>query len=512
MSRIAITRRNLLQAGLYGGLGAALTACSETVHKAASTKPAGSDIGAIDHLVFLMYENRSFDHYFGTYPGVRGFDDHPAGELGAFAQAWPGNDTLDPPGVLLPYHLDTTHQTAECTYDLSHAWTAQHQSWNGGSMSDFVKVHTSAQYEGPVHGPLTMGYYTREDLPFYYALADAFTICDNNHCSVFGPTDPNRLFYMSGTNDPDGIAGGPIITTNSDPQSMWSVSWKTMPEVLEQAGVSWKFYNPPGKEFVPTQALAKEVSLNIMMYFEQFKEPSSELFKKAFLSTFPADLAHDVATDNLPAVSWVIPTTFPVDHCEHPPAPPALGEWYTSQVLEALTSNPKVWARTALIINYDENDGFFDHVSPPTAPAGTPGEYLTVDPLPDTAGGIAGPTGLGIRVPMMVVSPFSRGGYVCSQVYDHTSCLRLIETRFGVKVPNVSDWRRKTVGDLTEALHLSHSETTTPALPATSQSPRSVATECQAVQLLELNVNTPAYPIPVHQQMPTQEPGSRPQV
>jgi phospholipase C len=512
MSRITITRRNLLQAGIYGGLGAALTACSETVNKAAATKPAGSDIGAIDHLVFLMYENRSFDHYFGTYPGVRGFDDHPAGELGAFAQAWPGNDTLDPPGVLLPYHLDTSHQMAECTYDLSHAWTAQHQSWNGGAMSDFVKVHTSPQWEGPIHGPLTMGYYTRQDLPFYYALADAFTICDNNHCSVFGPTDPNRLFYMSGTNDPDGVAGGPIITTNSDPQSMWSVSWKTMPEVLEQKGISWKFYNPPGSEFVPTQALAKEISLNIMMYFEQFKEPSSDLFKKAFRSTFPADLAHDVATDSLPAVSWVIPTTFPLDHCEHPPAPPALGEWYTSQVLEILSSNSKLWSRTALIINYDENDGFFDHVAPPTAPAGTPGEYLTVDPLPDTAGGIGGPNGLGMRVPMLVVSPFSRGGYVCSTVSDHTSCLRLIETRFGAKVPNVSDWRRKTVGDLTEALHLSHSETSKPTLPATSQRPRSVATECQAVQLLELNTNTPAYPIPSHQEMPVQEPGTRPQV
>jgi len=279
MAPSPLTRRNLLKSGLYGSLGAALAACgtsTETIKKAASTPPAGSDIGAIDHLVFLMFENRSFDHYFGTYPGVRGFDDHPSGSLGAFAQAWPGNESYDPPNVLLPYHLDTVQQMGECTYDLSHAWTAQHQCWNGGTMGDFVKVHTSPQWEGPVHGPLTMGYYTRADLPFYYALADAFTICDNNHCSVFGPTDPNRLYYMSGTIDPEGLQGGPVVTTNSDAASMWSTSWKTMPESLDSKGISWKVYNPPGSEFLPTSSLAKLVSLNILLYFKQYRDPSSE--------------------------------------------------------------------------------------------------------------------------------------------------------------------------------------------------------------------------------------------
>jgi phospholipase C len=508
MRTTRLSRRGLLLSGVYGGLGLALSACSGTVRRAASTNPAGSDLGAIDHLVFLMQENRSFDHYFGTYPGVRGFGDHLAGDLGVFQQRWPENQTRSPHDVLLPYHLDTTSRTAECTYDLSHEWTAQHESWNHGKMDSFVTTHTSERFEGPFYGPLTMGYYTREDLPFHYALADAFTICDNNHCSVLGPTDPNRLFYMSGTNDPDGQAGGPVIETAGGP-AMWTASWPTMPEALERGGVSWKMYNPPGSEFDATSPTAKAFSLNIMLYFKQFSDPTSTLFKKAFVSTFPNDFAHDVATDELPQVSWLLTTTFPQDHSEHPPAPPALGAWYTSRVLEILTSNPRVWSRTALVINYDENDGFFDHVAPPTPPAGTPGEYLTVDPLPEAAGGVHGPIGLGIRVPMLVVSPFSRGGYVCSETFDHTSCLRLIETRFGVKTPNLSKWRRQTVGDLTSALHMGHAEEKAPDLPATSSSPAVVARECAPLQLLEVNVDSPIYPVPMHQQMPTQEAGAK---
>lgn len=501
-----ISRRNLLQGGLVGGMAAALAACSGTIKKAASVPPAGSDIGAIDHFVFLMQENRSFDHYFGTYPGVRGFNDHPDGDLGVFAQSWPGNDTHKPYGVLLPYHLDTVHQMGECTFDLSHGWPAQHSCWNKGKMDAFVATHTLPEYEGPVHGPLTMGYYERQDLPFHYALADAFTICDNNHCSVLGPTHPNRLFYMSGTNDPDGGAGGPIITTSEDPAVTWSCSWPTMPERLDSAGVSWKIYNPPGSIFAPaSNKYAIVFQLNILLYFEQYKNPTSELYKKAFGPTFPTDFAHDVATDSLPQVSWLSTTTFPLDHSEHPPSPPALGQWYVSQVIEILTSNPKLWARTALIINYDENDGFFDHVAPPVPVPGTPGEYLTVDPLPASASGVAGPVGLGFRVPMLVVSPFSRGGHVCSEVFDHTSCLRLLETRFGATVPNVSDWRRRTVGDLTSAFHLGHSESSVPALPATSQSPRAVVDECKARQLIEIDVDSPAYPIPSQQEMPTQQ-------
>ena len=182
------------------------------------------------------------------------------------------------------------------------------------------------------------------------------------------------------------------------------------------------------------------------------------LFDKAFKQTFPNDFAADVKSGKFPKVSWIIP---PLGFDEHPSASPTNGQWFVSMVLRELTSNPKVWSKTALFIMYDENDGWFDHVPPPTAPRGTAGEYLTTskfptgEPHPETLD-INGPLGLGVRVPLLVVSPFSRGGHIATEVFDHTSQLQLIAKRFGVEVPNVSAWRRKTVGDLTSTLFHLH--------------------------------------------------------
>jgi len=189
-----LTRRQVLAGGLWAaGAGAVLAACSSgpagLARRAAKVAPAeGRGLGAVEHVVILIQENRSFDHYFGTLHGVRGFDDHPASGLGAFAQPYPANTTRPPKGKLLPFHLDTATTDAECTNDITHAWAAQHRSWDGGTMSQFANVH--GQVNGPATGPLTMGYYTRQDLSFYYALADAFTICDGYHCSVLGPPTP----------------------------------------------------------------------------------------------------------------------------------------------------------------------------------------------------------------------------------------------------------------------------------------------------------------------------------
>ena len=244
-------RRTLLAAALASG-GAAVLAAAErgdtatagaaVARAAASTKPAGSDLGAIEHVVFLMQENRSFDHYYGTYRSVRGFDDHPAGDPGVFAQAWPGGRDR----TLLPFHLDSSSGIGVCTTDLDHSWEGQHLCRGPGDNSAFVRTHVRPEFEGPDDGTLTMGFYRRRDLPFYYALADAFTICDNYHCSVLGPTHPNRLMSLSGTIDPAGHAGGPVLETLHDPGAVYSVSWDTMPEVLEDAGVSWKVYTPTG--------------------------------------------------------------------------------------------------------------------------------------------------------------------------------------------------------------------------------------------------------------------------
>ena len=277
-----------------------------------------------------------------------------------------------------------------------------------------------------------------------------------------------------------------------------------MPEVLEDAGVPWKVYNPSGAQYQPGSPVSMLVSDNIMLYFAACADPSSALYRKAFRPIFPADFAADVAADRLPAVSWVIPG---IGYDGHPPAPMARSEALTHQVVSTLVANPQVWAKTALFVTYDENDGFFDHVPPPVAPPGTPGEYVTVSPLPPACGGAAGPIGLGMRVPMLVVSPFSRGGYVCSDVLDHTSQLRFLETRFGVPVPNLSSWRRKTTGDLTATVDTRHGDTSMPPLPATPDLPPSVLAQCTAQQLVELDTVDTPYPIPMPQTMPRQEPG-----
>ena len=209
-------------------------------------------------------------------------------------------------------------------------------------------------------------------------------------------------------------------------------------------GVSWKVYNDPtGLAF-----------FNPLPYFKAYEPTTTrgaELAANALAQNFPAGFAADVAANTLPEVSWI---HGPIIKCEHPATAPPWGENLVKTVLDILTSNPEVWASTLFILNYDENGGFFDHVPPPVAPAGTPGEYLTVNPLPSTASGIAGPVGLGFRVPCILMSPFTRGGYLASDTFDHTSTLRFIETRFGVTVPNLSAWRRSAVGDLTSALAL----------------------------------------------------------
>jgi phospholipase C len=408
-------------------------------------------------VIFFIQENRSFDHYFGTYKGVRGFQD-PNALPGVFAQ--PGYPVAGFGDKLLPFHINAA-KNGECTHDITHNWGPQHLSWDNGAMDGFVSQHLAAN--GLVDGPLTMGYYKRADLPLHYALADAFTLCDGYHCSVIGPSDPNHLMSISGTIDPAGTGGGPIVETLSPPQreeTIGTLTWTTMPEQLEARGISWKVYSLDN-----VSPLADPV----FVYFKNIVT-NPALAAKALVPTFPADFLLDVASGTLPQVSWIY-TTFV--QSEHPPAPPEYGEAAISQIVGALISTPKVWAKTALFITYDENGGFFDHVPPPvpTDPS-TPGEFLTVANLPAAAQGIRGPIGLGFRVPLLIVSPFSRRpggtGFVSSDTFDHTSLLRFLETRFGAEVPNLSAWRRSHTGDLTSAFNFRSVVVDKPTLPKPS--------------------------------------------
>ena len=534
-----LSRRQLM--GYFGmaGAGAVLAAPAaawaarlggaDTVARAASTAAAGSDLEAVEHIVFLMMENRSYDHYFGDYPKGRGFNDHPSSSLGAFAQSYPGGSSLVPPDVLLPFHLDST-AGLECTDDLTHDWGPQHLCWDNGTMGAFVSTHTSSTYEG-ANGAMTMGYYQRADLAFYYALADAFTLCDGYHSSILGPTHPNRLMANSGTIDPAGLQGGPVTDTNATPDLIWDCTWPTMQEVLQDAGVSWKVYSPSNVGLTGQYASLSQyptwspalynpianpeimgVSDHVLPYFTAFRNPLSPLYQNAFGPTFPNDFVSDIASGSLPSVSWIIP---PLGFDEHPSSAPANGMYFSSLVIDALTSNTELWSKTALFLMYDENDGWFDHVPPPTAPAGTPGEYLTASPSNILEPGwssqtlsINGPLGLGMRVPCLVISPFSRGGHIATETFDHTSQLQLIAARFGVEVPNVSSWRRKTVGDLTSALFQQAPSTAVPTLPATSVL-MPLTGMCSAIdQDSESGGASPS--VPTKQTMPIQGGGSEP--
>jgi phospholipase C len=456
-----MSRRRFLATVGSAGAGAVLSSwlpgVVDRAYAASEAVGAGS-LSDIEHFVFLMQENRSFDHYFGTLSGVRGFDDPtvPTQVVGGKRSSilrqygYQVGTGVDPGGYMLPFAFqsDATHDD-QCLNDPTHDWGPQHDCWNGGRMDKWLTTHV--QQDGVDYGPVVMGYYDRQTLPFHYQLADAFTVCDNYHCSVLGPTYPNRAYWMSGTIDPHGQAGGPVLATLSnplpDPTSWGYFRWKTMPEVLEDAGISWKVYQSTDSIGGFQGGLLMD---NILRLFKAYSTPGP-LFDNGLTPTLETQFVADVADGTLPTVSWIV-TDF--TECEHPAAPPSYGGVALAQVLDTLTSNPAVWEKTALIISYDENGGFFDHVPPPVPPAGTAGEFVTANPPVAALGsldGISGPIGLGFRVPCMVISPYSRGGLVYSGVLDHTSQLRLIETRLGTPVPNLTPWRRAAVGDFTGA-------------------------------------------------------------
>jgi phospholipase C len=461
-SKHTVDRRRFLQ--IAGG-AATFTALSSSVARAASIAPAlrTGTIRDIEHIVVLMQENRSFDHYFGSLRGVRGFGDpHPVIQAS-------GQPIWNQSGVL-PFHPAAANLGLQFIEDLAHDWDTTHQALDGGAYDAWV----------PAKSNVTMAYMTRDDIPFHYALADAFTICDNYHCSTLTSTDPNRYYLWTGFTGNDGSGGGPVLDN-----AELGYSWSTYPERLEAAGVSWKVYQDIGNGLDAADfwgftfdAYIGNFGDNSLLYFDQYRNaaPGSALFQKARTGTNIAKsgtlfdiLAADVKNGTLPQVSYIVA---PEAFSEHPNWPANYGAWYVSQVLDALTANPDVWSKTALLIMFDENDGLFDHVVPPipaaTAAAGGSTVPLTDEIFPGNSTFVPGPYGLGPRVPMLVVSPWSRGGWVCSEVFDHTSVIRFITRRFGVTEPNISPWRQAICGDLTSAFDFRQQNDSVPRLPSTA--------------------------------------------
>src|SRR5579871_968266 len=287
MDRQNLSRRELLKlsgaAFIAEGVSAALHGCAAVPSNGQTGHTSCAKLTDIQHVVIVLQENRSFDHYFVSYHGVRGFSDASA----AFEQPNPTNTSNPPIGKLLPFHLDSSTANGACTQDIAHDWASQHQAWNNGAMDGFVTSKMALNQNAAI---LSMGYYTRADLAFYYALADAFTICDNYFCSVMGPTDPNRLYTMAASIDPDGTNGGPLLQTLVTNRASFfgKLTYTTMPEQLQARGISWKQYTSPD------ETLASGVAMdNVLAYFKNFQDPSSTLYQNAFGPVFPTDFVSD---------------------------------------------------------------------------------------------------------------------------------------------------------------------------------------------------------------------------
>lgn len=502
-------RRSFLKLAASGALSASVPASIARALEIPASDRTRS-IADVEHIVILMQENRSFDHYFGSLRGVRGFGDPRAVLLPNGDPIWKQPDGAG--GYVLPFHPDVSNAGLAFVEDLAHDWDTTHDAFNNGAHDQWVVQK----------GSTAMTYLNRQDIPFHYALADAFTICDDYHCSLLGPTDPNRYHMWTGWVGNDGSGGGPVID-NAEA----GYGWSTYPERLAAAGISWKIYQDigdglDGPDFWgwTGDPYIGNYGDDSLLYFHQYQNaaPGTPLYEGALMGTnikvsgnLVDQFRADVAANRLPQVSWIVA---PEAYCEHPNWPANWGAWYVAQFLDALTANPSVWSKTALLLTWDENDGFFDHVVPPTPPLSRAQGISTVPTTNEIFAGNStyepGPYGLGVRVPMLVISPWSKGGYVSSEVFDHTSIIRLIEARYANQNPNlietnITPWRRAVAGDLTSAFNFRNPNARIVTLPGTdSYAPPSAA--------ISAGTRYPDFvpPVPANQSMPTQEPGTRP--
>ncbi len=562
------TRREFLKkASLLAGGASLWSNLPASIQKAMAINPEpGTSFEDAEHIVFLMQENRSFDHCFGMLQGVRGFNDPRIITLPGHDPVWlqPNKDGKK----YVPFRLNIKDTKATWMGGLPHSWENQTDARNNGKYNKWLEAKQPGKEYKEM--PLTMGHYEREDIPFYYALADAFTVCDQNFCSSLTGTTPNRTFFWTGKvrSQP----GAQADVRNSDLYYNSEADWKTFPERLEENGVSWRVYqnelslqsdldgdadswlsnftdnnlewfsqynvrfHKAHYDFLKKRAeelpaeiealqnelkktsknQAKKIEKKLIQKqqqlesykkelvawspenFDKLSDYAKKLHKNAFTTNANEPDFHkmemysykedgtdrnillpkgdvlyqfreDVNNGKLPTVSWLVAPQYFSDH----PSAPWFGAWYVSEVLEILTKNPEVWKKTIFILNYDENDGYFDHVPPFTAPKpndpesgkvsdgiDTTPEYVTMQEELDREDfdkndAREGPVGLGYRVPMVIASPWSRGGWVNSQVFDHTSTLQFLEKfltkKIGkeIKESNISDWRRVVSGDLT---------------------------------------------------------------
>jgi phospholipase C len=554
-----MNRREFLEKSslLLAGLGTS-GVLHPSILKALAIDPAAqSTFYDAEHVVILMQENRSFDHAFGALKGVRGFLDKRAFvKQDGHSVFFQKNDDGK---YASPARLDLRNTKSTWMSSLPHSWADQQKALNKGKFDQWLQAKASGNKDYK-NIPLTLGYYNREDLPFYYQLADAFTIFDQYFCSSLTGTTPNRLFLWSGTlrEQQNGKVKANVVNENIDYDKARQAKWKSFPEILEQQNVSWRIYqneislpkgmsgeqeawlsnftdnpiewfsrfnvkfskgyyqnipniiaylkqeiekNPKQKERL--EAMLAEVQEDQVKYhpdnYSKLSKEEKNLHEKAFTTNsndpdywkleigkdengerlvVPEgdvlfQFRKDVEEKKLPLVSWLVAPEHFSDH----PGSPWYGAWYISEVLNILTQDPETWKKTIFIINYDENDGYFDHVLPfappvnPSQPVDMNGkegveyvdqsqEYMS-NPSLKNYEKVEGTVGLGYRVPMIIASPWTKGGFVNSEVSDHTSVLQFLEKfimkkfKKNVHIDNISEWRRAICGDLTSAFNSS---------------------------------------------------------
>jgi phospholipase C len=576
------TRREFIKRAsmLSGAVGFAAGVPGSIQRAFAIAPDPGTTWADAEHVVILMQENRSFDHALGTLQGVRGFNDpraiRQANGNSIFLQTSEAGETF------APWRLDIKDTKITWMGSIPHVRHSQVDAWNRGFHNGWIDAKRSHNSEYK-HVPITMGHYTREDIPFYYALADAFTVCDQHYSGVMTSTTPNRSMFWTGTVRDEQNTSSKVYMRNPE-LFRGNLTWKTFPERLSDAGIDWKFYqnelniadldaeqtgwlgalgnvteffaayNVSMSDDTPAQIQQKIDSTkaqiakmqttpvdptmvednkaailqkqNYLQALEKqlasgggglstLSHEQRDLHHRAFVTNKASgdyraletisfeengktvtmqvpkgDVFHqfreDVNAGKLPAISWLSPPPKFSDHPSHP----WYGAWFVSEAVDILTRNPEVWKKTIFILTYDENDGYFDHC--PSFVAANPQDKATggasegIDTgmeytyaRDEVAQGVAekqarsGPIGLGFRVPLIVASPWSRGGWVNSQVFEHTSTLQFLEqyvqARFhkNVRETNISNFRRTISGDLTSVFR--PADRTTPQLPFLSR-------------------------------------------
>ena len=398
----------------------------------------------IQHLIFIVQENHSFDNYFGTYPGANGlslstaipFDPnqtslgyvHPF-HLNVTQPIMIWGDEL-PPGVSDPDDLQQTNSTIPFHFDtesigrdLSHAWTVAHEAYDNGKMDGFVVA------EGSV---LTMGYYDRSDIPYYWDYANQYVLDDNFFSSLMGPSFPNHLYIASGTNGPitnlpplclqtpcHWIQNGHVVD-NPPTAYNWqgfSLDWSTLAQELSTANMSWSWFDG---ESQPTKPNIWDV-LPLFTYFQNNPDQLTEHVRRT------QAFVNDIQDGQLPAVSWIIPggwvpPTYPAacrgtgGPSEHPPARSDCGMDYVSYLVNQVMES-QYWQSSAIVITWDDYGGFYDNVPPPQVDA----------------------FGEGFRVPTLVISPWAKHGYIDHTQYEFASLLRLAEDNFNLPTLGTRD-------------------------------------------------------------------------